>query len=42
MSDAAASEIRGRPYLRKRARRAKDTEHNDRETPSTYSLSVLY
>jgi len=42
MSDAAASEIRGRPHFRKRARRAKDTEHNDIETPSRHSLSVSY
>jgi len=29
MSDAAASKTRCRPHLRKRARRVKDTEHND-------------
>jgi hypothetical protein len=42
MSDAAAFEIRGRPHFRKRARRAKDTEHSDVETPSTHSLSVSH
>jgi hypothetical protein len=42
MNDAAASEIRGRPHFRKRARRAKDTEHNDVETTSTHSLSISY
>lgn len=42
MSDAAASEIRGRSHFRKRARRGKDTEHNDIETASTHSLSVSY
>jgi hypothetical protein len=40
MSDTAASEIRDRPYFRKRARRAKDTGHNDIETTSTHSLSA--
>jgi hypothetical protein len=42
VSDAAASEIRGRPHFRKRARRAKDTGHSDVETLSTRSLSVSY
>jgi hypothetical protein len=42
MSDAVASETRDRPHFRKRARRAKDTEHNDGETTSTHSLSVSY
>ncbi|RFU26187.1 hypothetical protein B7463_g10151, partial [Scytalidium lignicola] len=40
MSDAAASEMRSRPRSRKRAKRAKDTEHNDVETPSTHSLNI--
>jgi hypothetical protein len=42
MSDAATSEIQDRPRSRKRARRAKDTEQNNVETPSTHSLSVPY
>jgi hypothetical protein len=42
MSDAAASEIRGRPHSRKRARRAKNREHSDVETTSTHSLGVSY
>ncbi|RDL30225.1 uncharacterized protein BP5553_10503 [Venustampulla echinocandica] len=42
ISDAAASEIQGRPRSRKRVRRAKDTKPNDVETPSTKSLDILY
>jgi hypothetical protein len=42
MSDAAASKIQGQPRSRKRARRMKDTEHNDVETPSTHSLNISY
>jgi hypothetical protein len=42
MSDAAASEIQGRPRSQKRARRIRGTEYNDVETLSTHSLNVLY
>ncbi|CZT07721.1 uncharacterized protein RCO7_11211 [Rhynchosporium graminicola] len=34
MSDAAASEIRRSPRSQKRVKQAKDTEHNDMETPN--------
>lgn len=40
MSNAAASERRRPPRSRKRAKRAKDMEHNDVEIPSTHSLNV--
>jgi hypothetical protein len=39
-SDAAPSEIRGRPRSRKRVRRAKDTEYNDVESTSPHPLNV--
>lgn len=42
MSDAAASETRRPPRSRKRAKRVKDMEHNDVETPSTHSLNVSH
>lgn len=42
MNDSAAPEIQGRSRSWKRVRRTKDTEHNDVETPSTYSLNVSY
>lgn len=42
ISDAVASEIRRPPRSWKQVKRAKDMEHNDMETPSTYSLNVSY
>jgi hypothetical protein len=35
-------EIRGRQRSRKRVRPAKDTEHNEVETPSTHPLNISY
>jgi hypothetical protein len=42
MSDAATSKIQGRARSQKRVKQAKDTKHNEVETPSTYSLNVLH
>ena len=39
-SNNAASKIQGPTYSQKRAKRAKDTEHNKVETSPTYSLDV--
>jgi hypothetical protein len=41
-SDAAGSQIGGRPRSRKRVRRTKDTEDDDVAAPSTHSLDASY
>jgi hypothetical protein len=40
INNAVTSEIRHLLHSRKRVKRAKDTEHNDIETPFTHSLNV--
>lgn len=40
INNAVTSEIRHPPHSRKQVKRAKDTEHNDVETPSIHSLNV--